>query len=91
MGRDWEVIQAVVGGYLLIIYSATLAMVTAFPSGIIYSGFPDHVPHGEVVVGALVCGLVGYSLSIYQIFLFSKYNWDWRKKIHNLGYGLAGH
>ena len=80
-GREGSrVIQAVMGGYLLFLYSVILVVVLANPTGL----------YPELIISALVSGLVGYTLSLYQLFLFNKYNCDWRKKINNLEFGLTG-
>ena len=84
-------IQAVMGGYLTLLYSTILALVIALPSGIWRGPWYLYSPKPELLTVTLVCGLVGYGLFFYQLFLFGKYNWDWRKKIHNMGSGLVGH
>ena len=66
-------------------------MVLIVPQGILPTPYPITRAPIELVIGVLVSGMVGYILSVYQLFLFGKYNWDFRKKIHNLGTGLAGH
>ena len=86
-------IQAMVGGYILMLYSAGLALVSTFPSGfdrcLLWGCYTSH---SDVVTGAvLTSGVIGYALCVYQLFLFGHYNWDWRKKIHNLGSLMAGH
>ena len=81
-------IQLWIGGNLLILYTGFLCSVVDLSDG---SGLLDspskHIPL-EIPAILLASGWIGF---IYQIFLFNRYNVDWRKKIHLMGYTLAGH
>ena len=90
-GREGSrIIQAVMGGYLLLLYSVILVWVIANPTDINMPMPTLSTHHPELIISALVSGLVGYTLSLYQLFLFSKFNCDWRKKIDNFEFGLTG-
>ena len=76
------------GGYLLLLYSVILVLVFADPTNNMRMRNPQYTY--QLIISALVSGLVGYTLSLYQLFLFNKYNCDWRKKIDNFEFGLTG-
>ena len=96
-GREGSrVIQAVVGGYFLILYSITVSVldstkVLALPlqTRFIRQGGYNIPP--KFIASTIFSGVVGYVLFLFQIFWFDKISCDWRKKIDNLGSGLAGH
>jgi hypothetical protein len=79
-------IQLLVGGYLLILYTVVLALVLAFPHGLFGRG--GDIPL-ELPAMLLASGWIGYGLFIYQVYLFNRYNMDWRKKVHIMGNTLA--
>merc|ERR1719318_2173711 len=82
-------IQLWVGGYLLLLHTLVLALMLAFPDGLGLFGSSKDIPL-EMPTMLLASGWIGYGLFIYQVYLFNRYNMDWRKKIHILGSTLAG-
>ena len=83
-------IQAWIGGYLVLIYTGLLGLAVAFPDFRLF-GPPRTTIHIPLWIPAILLGSgwIGYGLFIYQVFLFDRYNVDWRKKIHLMGNTLG--
>ena len=97
-GREGSrIIQTLIGGYFLILYSTMVLLlnnsqVIALPLlGITFKKQRGCNLPLEMITCSLLSGMIGFSLFLYQLLLYDQYRCDWRKKIHNLGVVLAGH
>jgi hypothetical protein len=78
-------IQLWVGGYLLFLYTAVLVVLAVYSINSVQSIEVFENLTTEFIIILLASGWIGYGLFIYQVFLFNRYNVDWRKKVHYMG------
>ena len=74
-------LQLWLGGYLLLLYTGLLVLANTRTNDIPL----------ELSAILLASGWIGYDLFIYQVYLFNRFNMDWRKKVHLMGSTLEGH